>query len=79
MIAELLTNRLRAELDQMNGARTDGDRDGSRGELRTVGRLSRGAGVEGVERRRDQRAVTPGAGQFLEILRLRARRRQPAA
>ena len=40
MLAELLTDRLRAELETHGRARHDGHRDGNRGELRAVGRFS---------------------------------------
>ena len=41
MLAEMLTDRLRAELETTGAQRRDGDRDGSRGELRAVGGLPR--------------------------------------
>ena len=79
---ELLTDRLRAELETTGATRRDGDRDGSRGELRPVGRLppraradaaSRRRDVGGakpavVERRRDERAVAAGIGEPREIV-----------
>ena len=73
MLAELLAERLRAELDEAGRPRRDGDRDGSRGELRPERGLSghlsvtNGAmpgahqvgGIRAVQRRRHERAITP--------------------
>ena len=72
MLAELLADRLRAELEAHGRARTDRDRDGSRRELRAVGRLSRGARTRSrAPRHRRRRAARHAARSR------RARRRSP--
>ena len=55
MLAELLTDRLRAELETSGRARRDGHRNGYRGKFRSVGRFSR------ASRRRVKAADRPHA------------------
>ena len=47
MLAELLVKRLRAELETLGARQTAGDRDGGRGELRSVRGVSRDALIAG--------------------------------